>query len=204
MISTKDKGVNRRDGMQETLPPLPQKDGVEYRHVPGFLGYAAGTDGTLLTAMVPHKKRRMYSNEWATKSCWQNVDGYWLCSMRNQEGKERRLLAHTVILLTFVGPRPKGFDALHHNGQPHDNRLANLRWGTRKENMADSKRHGTIARRERNGHAKLTELRADAIRSLIKEGWTQRDIAALFEVSQPTICAVSNDRRWEKEAADAN
>lgn len=50
---------------------------------------------------------------------------------------------HRVVLDAFIGPRPKGMEACHANGDPTDNRLVNLRWDTRSANAADSVRHGT-------------------------------------------------------------
>jgi len=62
----------------------------------------------------------------------------------------RRWPVHQLVLVAFVGPRPDGQEALHGNDVPHDNRLANLRWGTRGDNMQDA-----VARR-RHVHSKRT------------------------------------------------
>lgn len=60
-------------------------------------------------------------------------------------GKPRRTLrVHRLVLLAFVGPPPEGADeALHGDGDPSNNALPNLRWGTRAENAADCLLHGT-------------------------------------------------------------
>ena len=49
---------------------------------------------------------------------------------------------HALVLETFVGPRPSGMEACHWNDIPADNRLVNLRWGTRSENVLDCVRNG--------------------------------------------------------------
>lgn len=49
---------------------------------------------------------------------------------------------HHLVLITFVGPRPEGMESLHKNGKPEDNRVTNLRWGTRSENLLDMVKHG--------------------------------------------------------------
>jgi hypothetical protein len=50
-------------------------------------------------------------------------------------GKGNSRLVHQLVLEAFVGPRPKGMESLHLNHNPEDNRLANLQYGTRGENM---------------------------------------------------------------------
>lgn len=47
-----------------------------------------------------------------------------------------------LVLEAFVGPRPPGQEACHRDGNPTDDRLANLRWDTRSGNMQDTVRHG--------------------------------------------------------------
>lgn len=49
---------------------------------------------------------------------------------------------HRLVLEAFVGPAPEGMECCHNNGDKADNRLVNLRWGTRSENMYDKIRHG--------------------------------------------------------------
>jgi len=44
-------------------------------------------------------------------------------------------LVHHLVLEAFSGLRPRGLEALHLNGDPTDNRLLNLKWGTRGENL---------------------------------------------------------------------
>jgi hypothetical protein len=57
-------------------------------------------------------------------------------------GLRARGLVHNLVLEAFVGPCPEGMEACHLNDVPDDNRLANLRWGTRSDNMRDRVRNG--------------------------------------------------------------
>lgn len=63
--------------------------------------------------------------------------------------KVRSVLIPWLVLEAFVGPRPDGLEACHNNGNPGDDRLANLRWDTHSENILDRGRHGTDPARNR-------------------------------------------------------
>lgn len=50
-------------------------------------------------------------------------------------GKGNSRLVHQLVLEAFAGPRPEGHEVLHLNHDPADNRLVNLKYGTRSENL---------------------------------------------------------------------
>ena len=58
-------------------------------------------------------------------------------------GRGNSICVHTLVLSTFVGGAPKRHECRHLNGNPADNRLENLKWGTRTENILDAVSHGT-------------------------------------------------------------
>nr|WP_279218384.1 NUMOD4 motif-containing HNH endonuclease [Rhodococcus erythropolis] len=60
----------------------------------------------------------------------------------NRDNKRQAFYIHRLVLNAFVGPRSEGQEALHGNTRRDDNRLSNLRWGTRAENMQDRLRDG--------------------------------------------------------------
>lgn len=49
---------------------------------------------------------------------------------------------HAIVLEAFVGMRPVGMHARHLDGDPANNAVDNLAWGTASENAADTVRHG--------------------------------------------------------------
>ena len=57
-------------------------------------------------------------------------------------GRRNTKMVHDLVLRAFIGPPPDMHECCHNNGDPADNRLENLRWGTRSENIMDSVRQG--------------------------------------------------------------
>lgn len=56
-------------------------------------------------------------------------------------GKQRFITVHSLVALAFLGPRPKGLDVRHIDGNPKNNRPDNLSYGTRSENLLDCYRY---------------------------------------------------------------
>lgn len=68
--------------------------------------------------------------------------GHMRVALYDGSGNQKKLYVHTLVMEAFVGERPEGMEVCHNNGTPDDNRLENLRWDTRSENMIDVIRHG--------------------------------------------------------------
>ena len=90
---------------------------------------------------------------------------------------------HQLVMRTFVGEPPEDMEVLHKNGDPTDNRLSNLRYGTRTDNILDVYRQGGRWR-------KLSTDDVEAIRFGLYCGMRGVDLARQFCVSQSTICIV--------------
>lgn len=54
----------------------------------------------------------------------------------------KKTLVHKLIMMTFVGPRPKGLEVCHKDGDESNNRLDNLRYDTKSNNQIDIYRYG--------------------------------------------------------------
>jgi HNH endonuclease/NUMOD4 motif len=74
---------------------------------------------------------------------------------------------HKLVCLAFHGLPPVGHEVCHNDGNRSNNVPPNLRWGTRFDNAADKKRHGTDVdlRGSKNNHAKLNETNIIQIRA---------------------------------------
>lgn len=94
---------------------------------------------------------------------------------------------HQLIILTFKGPPPEGMEVRHLNGDPGDNQLENLVYGTRTENILDVYRQGKAWR-------KLTAEQALEIKDALRNGEPGVNIAKAFNISQSVISAIKHGR----------
>lgn len=123
---------------------------------------------------------------------YRNNKGYYIVSLW-RDGRGAKYLVHRLVLIAFSESSQPGLDAAHNNGICTDNRLSNLRWATRRENVADMIAHGTAPRGERCGSAKLTAAQVISIRT---ESGSQRDIAARYGVDQSMISHIKRGKNW--------
>lgn len=98
---------------------------------------------------------------------------------------------HRLVVTAFYGPIPAGMEVRHLNGDRRDNRVENLRPGTKAENTQDSLKHGTKAK-------KLTEQQVKDIRSryAADRTLTHRVLATEYGVSKETMGLVLRGRTW--------
>ena len=68
--------------------------------------------------------------------------GHRTVSLAHPWHGHKMYLVHRLVLEAFVGPCPEGMEACHWDDNPANNRLDNLRWATRHENMLDRSRNG--------------------------------------------------------------
>lgn len=67
-----------------------------------------------------------------------------------QDGKRTRMI-HQLVAYAFLGPCPEGQEVRHLDGDPLNNVLDNLAYGTRSQNQFDAVLHGTHSK-ARNTH----------------------------------------------------
>lgn len=155
--------------------------------VPGASNYLVASDGRVasLVKRRPRILRPLRCGE------------YQAVQLRCDDGSYRREYVHRLVLECIHGPAPEGMEARHLDGNRDNNALGNLRWGTRKENHADKKLHGTTAIGERNPQARLTAEKVREMRAMYASGGhTYAELAARFGVSTMTALRAIKKEAW--------
>jgi hypothetical protein len=139
----------------------------------------------------PRQKRpieqRFFEKVQKSDGCWE-----WTGSKHRQgygriRAGERLELAHRVSWKIHFGDIPTGLSVHHSCDNPSCVNPAHLSVGTHKENMLD------MARKNRH-HSRLKHLVSD-IKTMVKHGWTNQQVADYFGTTQPMISMIVNNKR---------
>lgn len=100
----------------------------------------------------------------------------------------KKYYTHRLVMLAFEGECPKGHEVDHINRKTLDNRLENLRYVTRKQN---------VLRGEDKCQSKLTKQKVKAILALASiEGFSLRTIGGMFGVAPQTVHRIIQGKSW--------
>ncbi len=106
---------------------------------------------------------------------------------------QRNYHVHTLVAAVFLGPRPPGMDVRHLDGDRFNNHASNLAYGTRSDNVEDSRRHGTLACGMRHPLHVLTDRDIPHIRH---SNLSQRSLARMYGVSRTLISLIQKQLVW--------
>jgi len=163
-----------------------------WREIPGYPAYWVSDKGRVrsvnrwIRQAASHKARAHdhYVQGRLLKPGRNTKQGHVTVSL----GRHNSINVHRLVILAFRGPCPKGKEVLHANGKASDNRLPNLRYGTRSENNIDS---------ARMGRRKLTPEKVLKIRAAKKyTAATARLLATRYGVSVSAIRRVWERVNW--------
>ncbi len=183
----KQSNLSRRSLMSEraSLCAVEEKLEVEYREIPGYPGYLAGSDGSIWTTKRSGQPRRM--------SPTLTDRGYFRVTLF-VNGKDVSRFVQTLVLEAFIGPRPQGMQACHYPDKcPRNNCVENLRWDTQSENEKDKFRD-----RE---PSTATEKKCSLCRVVKPLTDFYRRRSAFDGVRSQCKQCVESSRDWERKAA---
>lgn len=167
----------------------------EWRPIPGTDGYyEVSSLGGFRSWRVPGWPDRRATRPKPVKprlgtTRYPQVHVYWA------DGRHHNRELHALVAEAFLGPKPEGLQVRHLNGDPLDNRAANLAYGTQRENELDKVRYGKGVQGEKNPQSKLTRSNAQVI--LAMSGMANQTLVGkVFGVSQATVSDIWAGRTW--------
>ena len=195
----------------------PTTSSVRYRGIKP--GYRVGDDGSVWSCVKPGRHSSL-RDEWHPLKPTPQSRGHRLVYL----GRGDCRFVHRLVLEAFVGTCPEGMECRHLDGDPGNNRLENLAWGSPKENYADSLQHGTAwghkpegrehARHlwdhvkhktgEKHHRAKLSDEQVRIIRAVVdpaeRDGRAAR-LAEIWGVSSALVRMIASGKRRASQPA---
>lgn len=179
-----------------------------WRHIPGYDGYFASSDGQILSRK---RSERILSPQLMSKKLRPN-DRHLYVLLSLGDGRKKRAAVHQLVARAFIGLPPTNDHVVNHkNGSADDNRAENLEWVTRKENelhaaqnglKASGASHGratkpgSTARGSKHGRSKITEETVLNIRDARVSGVSEQEVARRFGVSRSLVGQISRGEIW--------
>lgn len=120
---------------------------------------------------------------------------YELCNGRRSNGVTRGTTKyeHKLVASAFLGEPLDGQVVRHLDGNPENNNVENLCYGTPKDNIADKKRHGTFIQGEDSNLAKLSGEDVLFIRS---SDLSAREISEILPTTMNNVYLIRSNQTW--------
>lgn len=111
-------------------------------------------------------------------------------------GRRERRFIHVLVLYAFAGDPAPGQISRHLDGNPENNTLDNLAWGSHQDNHDDAVRHGTFERGEMKSQAIMTTNSVLELRRLANEGVPLKDLAVRYGIAYRTAHKIATRKSW--------
>lgn len=127
--------------------------------------------------------------------------GYWRFSVC-VNSKSRGISLHGAVAAAFIGPCPNGFEVNHQDGNKNHNKLSNLEYLTRSDNLRHAYAIGIKSNHgEKNPRARLTAEKVGWIKRIAKHRpLTNEELGRCFGVTKHSISNIVCGRSWKSLA----
>jgi DNA-binding MarR family transcriptional regulator len=165
----------------------------------GWIGYRVSEHGKV-ESRWQHCGTGKYvlGEDWRELRSAPGKGGYRLVSP-SRDGKCRSIGVHRLVLLGFDGEPAPGEQVRHWDGNPQNNDLFNLMYGSVQDNADDRARHRRVPQGEDHPEAKLTNTQVREMRErYVASGrrLAMKQLAAEYDVDHSTVHKILCGKNW--------
>lgn len=173
---------------------------IEWKDIPGYEGLYQVSDGgevkSLQRVVIRKNGRRMPVTESMVSQIIDSSGYRSICLHRS--GKRSTARIHKLVAIVFIGDCQAKAEVNHKNGIKTDNRLSNLEYCTRSENVQHAYDTHLTPKGEEHYCAKLNWDKVRQIRSMRTTGLSYSELARLFNVSPGSILCIVKIKTWKE------
>lgn len=173
----------------------------EWKGVKGYEGiYEVSTYGQIksLDRMIFNKNKKYQKANGTLLKFKKTKEGYYSCVLYNNERKKAYLLVHRVVAQNFISKTEEQIQVNHKNGVKTDNRVENLEWVTRKENIDHSIENGLTKIGSDSTSSKLKDNQVLEIRELFSsQKYSYSELGRMFNVDGAGIGRIIRGETWK-------
>lgn len=133
--------------------------------------------------------RLRYIRTQRIRNCSVAANGYRNFVLSYSRSKPKSFDLHAAVALTWLGPRPPKFDISHVDGNKLNNRVDNLVYESRRDNM---RRSGTV--RYHNGKRKL---KAEDVKIIRESDISVIKMAKIYKIARGTVWKIRKRLLWK-------
>lgn len=125
------------------------------------------------------------------------VSGYLMVDLRKNK-KSKYISIHRLVAIAFILNEKNKPEVNHINGIKADNRVENIEWSTRSENVKHAYKMGLMCKKGMNhSRLKLNEMQVRVIRRILELGkLKQRRIGEIFKITPEHVSLIKNRKVW--------
>lgn len=138
--------------------------------------------------------------------CWSWLGGISSNNRGMMRVDGQQTNAHRISFRIFCGEIENNTVIMHKCDNPNCVNPNHLRKGTQQENVDDmyakNRQRHTPSKGSKNGRAVLNEADVKDIKGLLHQGYSQSEIARMYEVTPRTVCAINAGTLWSHVRID--
>lgn len=172
----------------------------KWKEIKGYEGYYEVSNMGNVRSMsryVNHHRGGKRLMKGRPRALGDNGNGYLFVPL-TKEGRSKNTYVHRLVAEAFLIKSDKQF-VNHINGDKTDNRVDNLEWCTRRENMSHAKENGLMNYGEKHHNTRLTNIQAGEIRAMWHIcGFSMSKIAEIYNCSSSAVWRIVNNRSFTR------
>jgi len=172
-----------------------------YKIIPGFDNYGCTKDGKILSLSM--RAHNYHIKRIKQLSAAKSPDGYMKVALC-KNGKGHTFLVHTLVAMSWIGPKENGMQINHKDGNKTNNSIDNLEYVTHAENIRHSweiglrddfsKKLREKVSGEKHYSSKISDEQFLQLLNDHKMGMRNKDIAKKYGLHQSTVSHYTGKR----------